>query len=123
MGWFETVFAKWVVKQRWWIIVTTVLIVLTAASGGRFLTFENDSRVFFSKENPQLQVLEELEDMENTYTENNIIFFAIAPKDRNVFTRETLAAVQELTKASWQIPYSSRVDSITNLLLPKLSDL
>ncbi|MEW8030175.1 MAG: MMPL family transporter, partial [Candidatus Thiodiazotropha sp.] len=34
--------------------------------------------------------------------------------DGKVFTRETLSAVAELTKESWQIPYSLRVDSITN---------
>lgn len=119
MTWFETVLGKWVVKRRWWIIVTMILIVLTVASGGRFLTFENDSRVFFSKENPQLQALEELE---NTYTKNNIVFFAIAPKDGNVFTRETLVAVQELTEASWQMPYSSRVDSITNFQHSRAED-
>ena len=31
-----------------------------------------------------------------------------------VFTRETLSALEELTEASWQLPFSSRVNSITN---------
>lgn len=34
---------------------------------------------------------------------------ALAPKDGQLFTRENLAAVEELTKQSWQIPYSIRV--------------
>ncbi|MBW2506148.1 MAG: MMPL family transporter, partial [Deltaproteobacteria bacterium] len=42
------------------------------------------------------------------------VYFTVAPKDGSVFTRETLAALEDLTEASWQIPYSSRVDSITN---------
>jgi predicted RND superfamily exporter protein len=42
------------------------------------------------------------------------VLFVIAPKDGKVFTRETLSAVAELSKESWQIPYSLRVDSITN---------
>jgi len=55
MKWFEAAFSEWVVKYRWWIIAATVLAVFSAASGARFLTFNNDLRVFFSEENPQLQ--------------------------------------------------------------------
>lgn len=111
MGRFERVFGKWVVRQRWWLILATLLIVIAAASGGRFLSFNNDMRVFFGKDNPQLQAFEALE---ATYTENENVFFVIAPKDGNMFTRESLAATEELTEAAWHIPYSSRVDSITN---------
>ena len=111
MTWFETVFGKWVVKHRWWIIAATIIVVLVASSGMRFLTVNNDTRVFFSEDNPQLQALETLE---NTFSRDNSVLFAIAPKDGNVFTRETLAVIEGLTEASWQMPYSSRVGSITN---------
>lgn len=99
--------------QRWpWLVlILTLGWVLLAASGGRFLTFSSDYRVFFSKENPQLQAFEALQ---NTYTKNDNVLFVITPKDGNVFSRETLAAVEDITKQSWQIPYSIRVDSITN---------
>ncbi|VAX22750.1 Predicted exporter of the RND superfamily [hydrothermal vent metagenome] len=108
---FEAGFGKWVVRRRWVIIVISILVMLAAASGMRFLTFNNDSRVFFSDENPQLKALDALE---NTYTKNNNILFVVAPKGGEVFTRKTLAMVEELTTASWKTPYSSRVDSITN---------
>ncbi len=111
MKWFEAFYAEWVLKHRWWIIVASCLVLLTAASGMRFLSFNNDARVFFSEENPQLLALEQLE---NTYSKRDNVLFAIAPKDGNGFSRETLAAVEELTEASWQIPYSTRVDSVTN---------
>ena len=111
MNWLEIAFSNWVIKYRWWLIAATLVLVVTSASGMRFLTFENDLRVFFSKQNPQLQALEELE---NTYAKIDNVYIAIAPQDKNVFTRENLAAIEELTEASWQIPYSSRVDSITN---------
>ena len=111
MKWFEKAFGEWVVKNRWWILSATILTVIIASSGARFLVFSNDTRVFFSEENPQLQALEALE---NTYNKIDNVLFAIAPKDGNIFTREALSAVEELTEAAWQIPYSSRVDSITN---------
>ena len=111
MTWFETVFGKWVVQHRWWIIIATILVVFVASSGMRFLTVNNDTRVFFSEDNPQLQALEALE---NTFSKDNNVLLAIAPQNGNVFTRKTLAVVEELTEASWQMPYSSRVDSVTN---------
>ncbi len=38
----------------------------------------------------------------------------VAPKNGQVFSRETLAVIAELTAQSWQVPHSNRVDSITN---------
>ncbi|MBT5470192.1 MAG: MMPL family transporter [Nitrospina sp.] len=104
-------FGGWVLQFRWWIILATLLLVLSAASGARFLSFSTDYRVFFSKDNPQLVAFETLQ---NTYTKNDNVMFAVEPKDGKVFTRETLAIIEEITQASWKIPYSLRVDSITN---------
>jgi predicted RND superfamily exporter protein len=100
-----------VIRFRWWIIFSTLLLVFTAASGARFLGFSTDYRVFFSEDNPQLVAFETLQ---NTYTKNDNVMFAIEPEDGKVFTPQTLAAVEEITQASWKIPYSLRVDSITN---------
>ncbi len=111
MGRFEKVFGMWVVKQRWLLIAATLLIVIATASGARFLSFNSDMRVFFGKDNPQLQALDALE---ATYTKNENVIFVTAPRDGNIFTRESLAAIEELTEAAWQIPFSSRVDSVTN---------
>jgi len=40
--------------------------------------------------------------------------FVIAPDDGEVFSQRVMEAVYELTEKAWQIPYSSRVDSLTN---------
>ena len=101
----------WVLKYRWIIIILTVLLVLGAASGGRFLVFKADYRIFFSDDNPQLKAFDNLE---KTYSRNDNVLFVITPKDGNVFTRETLAVIETLTEKAWQIPYSTRVDSISN---------
>ncbi len=111
MNAFERGLGNFVVKWRWFFIVATILIVAVAASGVRFLTFNKDSRVFFSEENPQLQALEALE---NTFTKENNVLFVITNDEGNVFERETLAALEELTESSWQVPYSNRVDSLAN---------
>ena len=93
------------------VIFSSLLIAMVAGSGLQFLTFNSDLRVFFSKENPQLQTLE---DLENTYTKSDNVVFVLEPQEGNVFTRETLEAVEKLTDRAWQLPYSIRVDSLTN---------
>ena len=101
----------WTVRHRWTVILVMLLLVIAAGSGIRLLTFNNDLRVFFSDENPQLQALE---DLEATYNKIDNVLFVIAPRNGKVFTRGTLAAIETLTGAAWQTPYSVRVDSVTN---------
>ena len=107
----ESKLGTWVIKYRWLIIVMSLLLVFGAASGGRFLVFKADYRVFFSEDNPQLQAFDKLE---KTYSRNDNVLFVLTSKDGNVFTRETLKAIEILTEKAWQIPYSIRVDSVTN---------
>ena len=104
-------FSHGVLRLRWWIIVGTVLLLVGLGAGARLITFSNDYRMFFSEDNPQLQAFEALQD---TYTKNDNVLFVIAPKDGRVFKRETLATIEWLTKEAWQIPYSIRVDSVSN---------
>ena len=52
--------------------------------------------------------------MQNTYAKSDNVSFVVVPKDGNIFTAKHLAAIKTLTKASWQVPYSTRVDSVTN---------
>ena len=104
-------YAEWLVRWRYLILIATVVLVAVAGSGARFITFDTDYRVFFSEDNPQLQAFEELQ---NTYTKTDNVMFVLAPKDGRIFSPETLNAIAWLTEESWQIPYSLRVDSITN---------
>ncbi len=104
-------FSHWVIRWRWLIVIAAVLMVAMAASGARFIEFSGSYRVFFSAENPQLQAFDQLQ---NTYSKNDTVMFVLAPKNGKVFTRETLASVEWLTEQGWQMPYSRRVDSVTN---------
>lgn len=111
MNRLERNYPKWLFKNRWLVIFLSLLIVALASSGVRLTRFTTNYRVFFSEDNPQLLTFEALE---NTYTKNDNVLFVLAPENGNVFTREMLSVVEELTEKAWQIPYSNRVDSITN---------
>jgi len=106
-----TRYAQWVIRHPWIAILCSLALVMAAASGGRFLAFKTDYRVFFSDDNPQLLAFEALE---ATYTKNDNVMFILAPKDGNAFSAATLSAVKTLTERAWQTPYSIRVDSLSN---------
>lgn len=100
-----------IIQYRWLIIISSVLLAVLMANGMKNLAFNPDSRVFFSQQNPQLVALEELE---NTFTKSENIYIAVSPEQGDVFNKNTLEILIELTRDSWQIPFSNRVDSITN---------
>ncbi|VAW47183.1 Predicted exporter of the RND superfamily [hydrothermal vent metagenome] len=99
------------IQYRWWVILLSFVIAILIASGIKNLTFDTDYRVFFSDENPELLAFEKLQ---NTYSKEDNILIALTPKNGDLFTQENLGAIEWLTKQAWQIPYSNRVDSISN---------
>ncbi len=104
-------YSESVIRYRWLIIFATIGMTMLLGAGGKNLVFTNDYRVFFSEANPQLDAFES---MQNTYTKNDNVLIMLEPKDGNVFSPQTLAAVVDLTEQGWQVPYSIRVDSISN---------
>ncbi len=104
-------YVDWIIRNRWLVVIASFVVTFLIASGARYLRFDTDYRVFFSEENPQLQAFEEIQ---NVYTKNDNILFVIASKNGDVFSNETLEAVEWLTNESWQMPFSIRVDAITN---------
>jgi len=108
---FERRFGELVIQYRWLVIIGCLLFVGLMASGGKHLSMTTNYRVFFSEDNPQRMAFEALE---ATYAKNDNVMFVIAPEDGVVFSQPVMQAVYELTEGAWQIPYSSRVDSLTN---------
>ncbi|WP_390615461.1 RND family transporter [Maricurvus nonylphenolicus] len=111
MSHFMRLYTSTIIRYRWLVMLAMVLITAVFVVGASRLGVNTDIRVFFSEDNPQLL---DFEALENTYTKNDNIFIAISAKDKTVFNRDTLAVIEALTKESWTIPYSSRVDSLTN---------
>ncbi len=104
-------YAQWLLRLRWVVIIGTFGAVFFLGSGGKFLEFTNDYRVFFGEGNPQLAAFENLQD---TYAKNDNVLIMFKPKSGNTFDREILQAITEMTEDAWQTPFSTRVDSLSN---------
>jgi predicted RND superfamily exporter protein len=108
---FAASLTRRIIARPWLVIVLAVVIAGAAGSGAGNLAFSTNYRVFFSDANPELQAFEELQ---NTYTKNDNFFFVVEPRDGAAFSSRTMTAVEEITDAAWQIPYTIRVDSVSN---------
>ncbi len=103
--------AETLLRFRWPVIALSLLAVFGLGAGAPNLGFDDDYRAFFGPENPQLQAFEAIQQI---YTKNDNILFVVEPPDGDVFTAETLAVIEDLTREAWQIPFARRVDSVTN---------
>ena len=88
-----------------------LLLAALATFSLRNFQNNNDPRIFFTEENPDFRLFRELEDR---FTSNEAVFFIIHPANGDIFTRDNLIALEELTEAAWTLPNSTRVDSLVN---------
>ncbi len=102
-----------IIRYRWPAIVIIVLTMLATSAGIGFIGVTNDYRSLFDKDNPQVALLDELE---NIYGKSESSIIAIEPQSQTVFDPDVLSAIETLTDTAWQVPYSTRVDSLTNYL-------
>ncbi|NOQ65539.1 MAG: MMPL family transporter [Methyloprofundus sp.] len=100
-----------VTQHPWWVLLISLIFVTASGIGLKSIELVNNYRVFFGEDNPQLLAFDALQ---NTYSKSDNVMLAVEPKNGDVFTRENLQAIIELTERSWQLPHSSRVDSISN---------
>ncbi len=104
-------YCQWLYRYRWHVVAFYVLVAVVASWQALSLKSTMDNRVFFGPENPELKLLTALE---KDYTQTNDVLVAIEPAGGDVFTREALGAIVELTDRLWKAPFATRVDSITN---------
>ena len=107
----ERYFAEQVLRFRWLIIVATLIVCGLSGYGVQFIQISAEPRDNFGPDNPQLRAFEELEE---TFSRVENLFFVIAPRQGDIFTRETLAVIEDLSGEIWTTDYVHRVDSITN---------
>lgn len=100
-----------VVNHPWRVIFASLLVMVAFVMGGQELAFRGDYKIFFAQDNKQLQ---DFEQMQRTFTKSDNVSVVIEPNSKNIYSKETLTLVWELTDALWQAPFSTRVDSLTN---------
>ena len=104
-------YGEFLLRHRFVALFILLLATFGLSSGAQFLYFDNDYRVFFGKDNPQLKAFEKVQ---QTYTKIDNVNFAIDPLTGSANDPAVLAGVEALTEMVWQLPFSIRVDSLSN---------
>ncbi len=100
-----------IIRYRYLVLIVSLCASLALAAGLSRIGFSTDYRVFFGAGNPHLKAYN---DLQAAYQKEDGILLVLAPKGKNVFTPDILTAIRGLTEAAWQLPFATRVDSITN---------
>ncbi|HCE4950155.1 TPA: MMPL family transporter [Vibrio parahaemolyticus] len=93
------------------VLLATIFLIIVATIGGKNLYFRGDYDIFFDGTNKQLLAFDEIQ---TTFAKTDNLAIVIAPEDGDIFTPQILSLIQKITVDAWQVPYSSRVDSIAN---------
>ncbi len=105
---------KWTKEKSLWVIFCAIAIVTVLGTAIPRTEFNSGFRVYFSEDNPQMKAFEALE---HRFNKQDSVIFIVAAKSGDIFTKETLELIQQITEKAWQTPYSRRVNSITNFLI------
>lgn len=103
--------STFLVRQRLYLFIASLVFAGILASGLTQITYKADYRIMFSSHNEYLEAFEHLQD---TYTKVDNVVFILEPRNGNALSTEAIRAQQWLTERSWLLPYSIRVDSLSN---------
>jgi predicted RND superfamily exporter protein len=105
-------FIDGVIRFRWLVIALTVIAVAGLGAGLGRLQFATDYRIFFGPNNPELRQFNEFQAV---YTKNDNVFFVVqSGPGEDAFSPRMAQLIEELTARAWTLPFTTRVDSISN---------
>ena len=104
-------FAKLLIKYRYLSIGLVIIVVCLLATGLTKLTFNPDLETYFPEGHPAVIRYNEIDDM---FIPTDNLIIAVHSNEGTLFNGDSLKVIEELTRKSWTIPYSVRVDSLTN---------
>lgn len=107
-------YATWVITHPYLVLALSLFFIIALGSGATRLGYSKDYRIYFGPENPYLL---DFKKFQNTYGNGDSTYITISMKDRkpgSAFTPEVLSAARDFTHEAWKLPYSIRVDSLTN---------
>ena len=102
---------EWVLNKPKQVLFYLLLITSLACIGYKDIALNSSYKAFFDADDSLLVAMNQ---QESTYSKYDNILIVVGVEKGDVFSPSALHALQQLTESSWQIPYSSRVDSIMN---------
>lgn len=104
-------YRQWLLQHP--VIVTAVVLMVSAVmlAGLPKIQTSDSYRIYFAEDNADLIAVDEFE---STFEQFEEIVFVIQAASGDLYTAENLTGLRDLTESSWQLPYTFRVNSISN---------
>ncbi|NNC55278.1 MAG: RND family transporter, partial [Pseudomonadales bacterium] len=115
----ETRLVDFLMRWRNWLALACIILSALLAVGMQKLYFQSSYKVFFTEEDPQ-RIAHESQMEEYARSEDEIILLSFSGS--KVFDKKNLATLQRATEMAWNMPYATRVDSLTNYQYSRASD-
>lgn len=104
--------AIFLVRFRGWLFLASIVLTVGLLAGLGHLKLESGMRLLFPANDPHLQAYDA---MQEEYIKSDSVFLLVGKKSgESIFDVEALSAIEALTEKSWRLPYSLRVDSLSN---------
>ncbi len=103
--------SKFIINNRIVFIFSCLVLVLILGRGITSVIFDPDMERFFPKGHAATSLTYEIDE---TFIRTDNLVIAINAKNNSIFTKKTLSLIESMTEKSWTVPYSIRVDSLTN---------
>ena len=109
--WLGNRVAEFATTRKFLTIFLCIMLTLIGGYGAKNLSFSGDYQIFFGEKNPELQ---RFLNFEATYGKADNVSFVIIPKEGDIYQPHVIKAVYDITAQAWNLPFVSRVDSLTN---------
>ena len=93
------------------LFLLSMLLLVISAIGLKNTVLVTDYKEFFNQDDPYLNAYLDLQD---NYDGADHITFLIRSEGGSLFTKDTLNTLKVFTEKAWELPFTTRVDSITN---------
>lgn len=103
-------YAAWVLRHTRLVMGVSFVIIALSCLGFRHFVLNNDYEVFFDGNDERMTAYEEVR---REYSSDDTIFFMVTANGGEVFANDVLEAVAYLSEQAWELPYATRVDSLT----------
>jgi len=101
----------WTVKKSKYVMVWLLIGFIMACIGFKNVSLDVSYKSFFDSDDALLIAMNH---QENTYSKYDNMLVVVGVEEGDIFSPSSLHALHKLTQGGWQLPYSSRVDSVIN---------
>lgn len=111
MSQLESIIARFATSKPKTALLASFMMISLLVYGLKFIQFDADPSIYFSDDHEHYRYFKALEE---TYGRVDSVMMVIKAQEGSLFTPKNLALIESLTDQAWQLPYATRVDSLSN---------